>query len=149
MAEQITCCISCGRDLASRNFGEAVYLFEWSVKTIEDSLEFDAHLHGECPAGVIVRRDRRPSRITEIVRMILWLEHIEDVRAECLSGFDYVRAGRKVFSIDLKSAFSDVYTHAGFNKSVDEFGSSRKVRLIGRQDISARIAFFGCSHRLV
>src|SRR5215510_6431628 len=149
MAEQVTGCVRCGRRFARRDFGEAVYLFERPVESIENSLEFDTHLQGKCPAGIIIRRDGRSSGVTEIVRMILWLEHIEDVRSKCLSSFHYIRTGWIVFSVDLESAFCGVDTHAGLDQSIDEFGCSRKVRLIGRQDISARIAFFGSSHRLI
>src|SRR5262245_10498691 len=105
----------CARDFPRRDFGKSIYLFEWPVETIEDSLEFNAHLQGKCPARIIVRRDGRPSGIPEIVRMILWFEHIEDVRAESLSGFDNVRAGWVFFPVDLKFASGNVNTHAGLN----------------------------------
>ena len=58
---------------------------------VENTVETNAQLNGQRPAGDVVGPIRGTSGIGEIVGMILRLEHIENMSPECLRGFDDVR----------------------------------------------------------
>src|SRR5688500_16147500 len=57
---------------------------ERSTERIQHAIELHSHLVGERPAGVVIRWGRRSAGIWNVVRMYLRLEHVEDVRTECL-----------------------------------------------------------------
>ena len=67
-------------------------LLERPVEALQDAVELDPHLDRQRPARVVVRRGRRRPRIEKIVRVVLRLEHVEDVRPEGLRGPHHVRA---------------------------------------------------------
>src|SRR5437868_14874691 len=116
------------RDLPCGRFGETVDLLKRAVKAVEDAIKLHAHLKGHCPAGRIIRRRGRAARIWNVVRMILRLEHIEDVRTEGLRALHHVRACRISFAVDLKSARRAMNGDAGLDEDVDKLGRGQKVR---------------------
>src|ERR1700693_3986293 len=61
--------------------GEADHRREWATERVEHAIELHAHLIGERPAGVVVRRSWRPTWIRDVVGMVLWLEHVAGVGA--------------------------------------------------------------------
>ena len=63
---------------------ESCDLLERALKRIEDAVELHAHLIGERPTGVVVRRDGRAAGIREVVGIVLRLEHVEPVGPERL-----------------------------------------------------------------
>ena len=63
-------------------------LAERGVEAIQDAVELHAHLIGQRPARVVVRRDRRAAWILKIVRVVLRFEHVHDMGPECLSRQD-------------------------------------------------------------
>src|SRR5688572_18280124 len=85
---------------------------EGTVEPIEDAIELDAHLIGERPPGVVVRRNRRPARILEVVWMVLRLEHVERVRAERLRRPYHVRSGGIILTARSERCAGSVHRHA-------------------------------------
>ncbi len=130
-------------------FGKTADLLEWAVETIEYPVELDPHLVGQCPAGVVVWRNRRAARILQIVRMILRLEHIQNVRAKCLCGHDDVGTGRIALAAGLEIRGRSMDGHPGLDQRIDEFDGGQEIRLIRRDDVSARITVFGLAQHLV
>src|SRR5262249_56144734 len=78
-------------DLARRGRDQSIDLLERPVEPIEDAVEFHAHLISQRPAGVVIRRDRRPAGVGGIIRGILWFEHIHPVRAGPLPSFHHLQ----------------------------------------------------------
>ena len=66
---------------------------ERTVKAIQNPVELDAHLIGEGPAGNVIGGNRRSARVSEIVGMVLRLEHIHHVGTERLRRLDHQRIG--------------------------------------------------------
>ncbi len=62
------------------------HLLERPGERLEDPVEPHAHLERERPAGVVIGRRRRRAGIRNHVRMVLPLEHVQDVRTERLRG---------------------------------------------------------------
>ena len=77
-------------------------LLEGSGKPVEDAIELHAHLKGECPTRVVVRRSGSRARIRKIIGMVLRLEHVEHVGAKRLRTFHNVRASRIRLARDFK-----------------------------------------------
>jgi len=75
--------------------------------------------------------------------MVLRLEHIHDVRAERLRGLHHVRAGRVALAGRLKRGSGSQDGDAGLQESIDELGGVCEIRLVRRNDVTARIAHFG------
>ena len=75
--------------------------------------------------------------------MVLRLEHIHDERPGGLRGFDDVRIRGITFAGHLERSGRLPYRDAVFQQNINEFGGRREIRLIGGEDVSARIAHFG------
>ena len=75
--------------------------------------------------------------------MVLRLEHIHDVRAKGLRGLHHVRAGGIALAGHLECGSGSQDRNAGLEESVDELGGVGEVRLVRRNDVTARIAHFG------
>ena len=88
------------RDGRGRRIEQTFDFRERTVEAVQNAVEPNAHLHSERPASDVVGRYRRAAGITEIVRVILRLEHIENVRAESLRRLDYVRSSRIVLAVE-------------------------------------------------
>ena len=73
---------------------------EWTVKGLENTIKFHAHLIRERPAGAVIRRCGRCARVFEIIRVILRFKHVQNMWAERLRGFYNVGAGGVAFSAD-------------------------------------------------
>src|SRR5579883_2990686 len=118
----------------------SVHLLERAVEAIQNTIELDPHLKGQCIAGDVVWWNRRSAGISEIVRMILRLEHIQNVRPERLCRFHHPRSRRITFARDLETARRAHNYDAVLDESVDELRRRRKIRLVSRQNVPARIA---------
>ena len=66
---------------------QIVNFFKRTVERLQDAVEFDSHLQGQSPAGAVIGSYWRPTRIEEIVRMVLRFEHVDDVGPKGLSRF--------------------------------------------------------------
>ena len=107
------------------------------------------HLESEGPAGDIVRRIGRAAGIAKIVGVILRFEHVEHVRAESLGGLDDVGSGGIGLPGDGEAGGGALDVDAGLQQSIEELDRVGEIGLIGRDDISARIAKFGIVQDLV
>src|SRR6266496_1000539 len=70
--------------VSRRSRSESDKLFERPVEWIEYSIELNSHLKAKSPSRDVIRWSRRPTGIGNVVRMILRLEHVDDMRAACL-----------------------------------------------------------------
>src|SRR5688572_978853 len=69
-----------------------------AFETVEDAIELHAHLECERPTGAVIRRRRGTAWVRNVVRIVLWLEHIEHVRTEGLRRLHHKRACRIAFA---------------------------------------------------
>src|SRR6185503_1065239 len=84
---------------AGRNLREVRQCHEWAVEAVENAIELDAHRVCERVTGRVVWRRWRPARVRDVVRMILRLEHVEDVRPESLRRLYDERVGRIALAV--------------------------------------------------
>ena len=123
----------CGPDLAGQRF-------ERAVNRIQNSVEPDPHLQRERPARIVIRRGWRRTRIGEIVRMILRLEHVENLRAKRLRGLHDERTCRVCPPAGAKLRRRPMHRHAVPYQRIHELRGCKKVWLAGRNDVAAGIA---------
>ena len=110
--------------------GESDDRRERPAERIQDSIELDTHLICESPTCIVVWGCRRPTRIRNVIGVILGLEHVEDVRSERLCCLHDVRPLRVIFSVDDERRRGPVHCNAGLDQRVDEFRRGEKVGLI-------------------
>ena len=78
--------------------------------------------------------------------MVLRLEHVEDVRPECLRRFHHVRTSGIALPVDGKSGGAAIDLDARLDQRVDEFRRRQKIRLVGWNDVSAGIPVGRTAH---
>ena len=113
------------------------------------AIEVDAHLEGEGPAGGVIGPVGRAAGIGEVVGVVLRLEHVEHLRAECLRGEDDVGAGGIVLAVDVEVGAGLLDLDAGLHEAVDELGRGGEVGLVGGDDVAARVLQLGIVEHLV
>ena len=128
-----------GRHAPFRRSGEAGHQGERSAERLQNPVELHSHLIGERPACVVVRRSRRAAGIRDVVRVVLRLEHVEDVRPKRLRRLHHVGACRVVFPAHFERHRGALDGDSGLDQRVDELRRGEKVRLIGRYDVPARV----------
>src|SRR5205823_4350266 len=119
---------------------------EGAVECVENAIELHPHLIGERPAGVVIGRRRWTTRIGNVVGMILWLEHVEDVRPEGLRGLDHQGASRITPAVDAEGGRSAFDFDSGLDQRVHELRRRQKIRLVGGNYVPARIPVRRVSH---
>ena len=72
--------------------------------------------------------------------MVLRLEHVEDMRPVGLGGLHHIGAGRIGLAPDAERPGRAVDIHPGLDQGVHKGRGRRHVRLVGRNDVAARIA---------
>src|SRR5260370_13804610 len=102
MADEIAGRLRGTKNLGGRRPLQSTYFLERTSESVQDAIELHAHLICQRVAGDIIGRDGRTTWITEIVGMILRLEHIENVRPECLSRFHQPGSSRIVLACDVE-----------------------------------------------
>src|SRR5260370_5907181 len=102
MADEIAGCWRGAKNFGRGRLLQSAYFLERTIESVQDAIELHAHLKCQRVAGDIVGRNRRTTWITEIVGMILRLEHIENVRPEGLRGFHHPRSGRIVLTCNVE-----------------------------------------------
>ena len=140
MAQQIAAAGRRRRDLSRRRGDDVGDLFERAVEAVENAVELHPHRVRQVVAGHIVGWARWTAGIGNVVRMILRLEHVHDMRAERLRGLDHVRSRRIRLPCHRERRGRTVNDDAGLDQDVHELGRGEEVRLIGGQDEAARIA---------
>ena len=130
-------------DLAGRGLDHVGNLLERTIERLEDAIELQAHLERERPAGAVVGRNRRTAGILEVVRVILRLEHVEQVRAERLRALEDVGAGGILLARHRERRRRAMRGEAALDHDVDELGGGQEVAFARRQDVAARIAILG------
>ena len=113
---------------------------ERAVECLEHAIELHAHLERQRPAGVVVRRHRRPARVGDVVRVLLRLEHVEHVRAERLRRLHHERPGGIALPLHREAARGAMHGDAGLEQRAGELDRGQEIRLVGRQDVAARVA---------
>src|SRR5439155_25795092 len=122
-AEQISAGARRLRDFARRRRHEIGNLLERTVgERIEDAIKLDTHRVRNVVAGPIVRRSWRSARIRDVVRMILRLEHVQQVRAERLRALHDVRTSRILLARPGGWRSRTVDDAAGLGGDVEERG---------------------------
>ena len=120
------------------------------LEAVQDPVELDPHLVGQSVAGHVIRRLGRAARIFQVVRVILRLEHVEDVRAIGLGRPHDIRAGGIGLAGDREGLGRLVHVDAGLDQGVEEGDDGGHVGLIGGDHIAARVAALRrLQHRLV
>ena len=127
-------------DRARHRGRESLDRLERSIEPVEDAIERHAHLVGERVAGVVVWALRRPTRIREIIRMILRLEHVEYVRTERLVALHHVRSGGILLAGHAERSRRSIHDDTHVQQRIHELRRRREVRLVARQDVAAGIA---------
>src|SRR6185503_2988893 len=116
--------------IAARERQHFIDLFERPSQRGEHTVELYLHLHRQRPARDVIGRDRRTAGILEVVRMILRLEHVENVRAVGLVAGHEERTGRVWLPGDLERAGGTMNLHTIFEERVDEARRGGKVGLV-------------------
>ena len=117
---------------------------ERAVEALHHAIVLNAHLHGERPTRDVVGTLGRAAGISEIVGMILRLEHVHHVRAERLRGLHHIGTRGIALAGHLESGGRALpHGDAVLQQRVDKFRGGGEVGLIGRNDVAARIAQFG------
>src|SRR6266550_4465688 len=130
----------CSDGCRSRRSGsEPDKLLERSVEWIEYPIELNSHLKAKSPARDVIGRSRRPTRIRNVVGMILRLEHVDDVRPERLRGFYDVGAGGIILPGYRERASCPLNIDSILHESVHKLHCGRKIRLVRRNDVATRI----------
>ena len=114
-----------------------------AVELVEDAVETDAHLIGEGIAGDVIGRLGRAARIFGIVRMILRLEHVEDMGAIRLRRAHDIGSRRIGLAAGAERGIGALDFDPGLDEGVEEGDGGRQVGLVGGDDIGARIALGG------
>src|SRR3954463_9728273 len=139
MAEQIAGGVRRARYLALGK-KRARHALEWSIETVQHSVELDAHLERERPAGAVIWRRRRRTGIPTVIGVILRLEHVEDVRTKGLRRLHDKRSGR------IRPRTHDEWRRGPqdldpvLQQRIDEPYGSRKIGLVVWQDEGAWVA---------
>ena len=107
-------------DGASHGLGEPVDLLKGAIEAVQYTIELDAHLEGQCVAGVVVGALGRATGIGKVVGVVLRLEHIEDVRTEGLRRLDHIRTLGVALSLDRKVARGAHHGDAVVEQRIDE-----------------------------
>src|SRR5258707_12093505 len=115
MADEIAGSLRGAKNFGRRRLLQSTYFLERTIESVQDAIELHAHLKCQRVAGDIVRRNGRTTRITEIVGMILGLEHIENVRPECLRGFHYPGSARIMLAGNVEIRSSALNGDAGLD----------------------------------
>ena len=139
VAQEISLGIGRAGDSSRGRRGRADAL-EGSVEAIEDAVELDAHLKRQCPPGHVVGRRRRGAGIGDVVRVILWLEHVEHMGPKRLRGLHHERPRGIAPAADVERRGRAMHGDARLEQRVDEACRGRKVGLIARQDVAARVS---------
>src|SRR5436305_15164039 len=98
MAEGV--CSRSARKRLDRRLRKAGHRSEWPGEWIENAIELNAHLISKSPSGIVVGRRGRSTRVWNVVRVILRLKHVQDVRPECLSSLNDERVGRVALALN-------------------------------------------------
>ena len=131
---------ACGGNHPRRRLREPVDGLERAVDRVEHAVEPHAHLEGQRIAGHVVRANRRPARIREVVRIVLRLEAVHEVRAERLRGLHDEGARRIRPAAELKWPGGPQDRHAVLDQRVGEFDRGEKVGLVGRNHVASGVA---------
>src|SRR5204863_5375111 len=99
---------------------------KWPVEPLEDSIESHAHLVSQRPTRIVVWRSRSCPGIGKVVRMVLRLEHVENVRAERLRRFHDKRSRRVGLPANLKRRRCPLYGDAVPDQRVHELYRGQK-----------------------
>ena len=117
--------------------------FEIALYRIEHSIKSYAHLEGEGIARTIVWRDRCGAGGGDIVRVILGLEHIQDMRSKRLITRHDQGAGRVSLASLVEGGLSFKDSDAVLNQRVGKPAPGEEVCLVFRDDKGTRISQFG------
>ena len=110
-----------------------------AVEGVEHAIEGDTHLVRQRVASIVVRPFRRTARIREVVRVILWLEHVEHVGPERLRRVHDIRARRIRLAAHGEVLRRAIHRDAHVPQRVHELRGGREVGLIRGDYVAARI----------
>ena len=121
---------------------KAVDLFKRPAEIIEHAVELNPHLIRQRPSGTVVRSNRRPTRKPEVVRIILRLKHVQQMRAEGLRRLEHNRTLRILLARYLKVRCRLQCRQTHPLQRVRKLHRRVEIRLIRRQNITARVPPF-------
>src|SRR5215831_15287310 len=97
-----------------------------AIEAVENSIELYAHRVRKRPPGVVVGPCRRSAGIRKIVRVVLGLEHIQNVRTICLIGLYDIGSGRVRLAGGGKGRVGMLDFNAVLDKSIEKFDGCQK-----------------------
>src|SRR6516164_1249770 len=92
-----------------------------AIEAVKDPIELYAHNVRQRPSRVVIGPGRRSARIRKIIRVVLGLEHIQDVRAISLIRLDYIRPGWVRLAGDGERRVGMLNFNAVLDKSIQKF----------------------------
>ena len=136
------------RYLTGLHAGEPHDPFERAIESLQHSVELHTHLKRQRPARVVVRCNRRTSRVGKVVGVILGFKHVANKRTEGLCGFDDVRSGRILLARNLKPARRTVHRDTVLDQSIHELRDGWKVSLHRGHDVPPWVTIVRVTHHI-
>uniref|UniRef100_A0A0N5A4K1 LigA n=1 Tax=Parastrongyloides trichosuri TaxID=131310 RepID=A0A0N5A4K1_PARTI len=127
-------------DLAGRRGHDIAHALGRRLEAVQDAVELHAHLHGQGVARGVIGQFGRAARILQVVRVVLRLEHVQNVRAIGLGRLHHIGTRRIGLSPNGEGARRPLHIHPGLDQAIQEGDGGGQVGLVRRDDIAARIA---------
>ncbi len=138
-----------GNDARRGCQGDVLDFLKGPVESGQNAVELDCHRERHRPTRGVIGLAGGRAGIGNVVRMVLGLKHVEQVRPECLGGFDDVGAFGVLLVGHREIRGGPMHADAGAHEGVDELGGGQEVGLIRRHNEAARVAIGRLVEQLV